>query len=249
MKALKVGLKALVFVVVMLAVVYGSYSFMTGSRFRVHNINIEMERGASSPFLFSKIKESLDSRLFSLLGQYVWQVDLEGVLKLVESDMRVKEAKVARLLPGTIRVLISPHTPVANIMGARAGRLYPVAHDGEILPPVEPSEAPDSPILRGEIFLKEKERLLSALDMLRALPETGSLSQRTVSEVHFHKKKGYSVIVHPHGLHVWMGFEDFQHRAQQAQRVMDYLPPDQLSGRIIDARFSKKVVVRLRNEP
>jgi hypothetical protein len=46
-----------------------------------------------------------------------------------------------------------------------------------------------------------------------------------------------------------MGFENFNRRAIQAHRVVEYLQREQLSGRIIDARYAKKVVVKLRNDP
>jgi cell division septal protein FtsQ len=212
-------------------------------------VDVALEQNAAHVYLFPKIKEALDQKLKPLYGQHILKIDLEKVLSAVEKDLRIKDATIARVLPNTIQVKISPYTPIANILSTRNNKFYPVARDGEVLPPVATSEVPDAPILRGEIFLKKEEIRIGAVELLKALPESGSVSVHTAAEITYDGKKGYQILLSSSALQIWMGFDDFASRISQAKRVVDYLESEKLSGRIIDARFGKKVVVKLRNAP
>ena len=46
-----------------------------------------------------------------------------------------------------------------------------------------------------------------------------------------------------------MGEGDFDLKVSRVEKVMSYLHNRNIKGRVIDARFSKKVVVRVRNTP
>jgi cell division septal protein FtsQ len=232
-----------------MGVTAGAYYFLTRSFFRIHEVSVSLDESAESSAIFPGIKESLDTRLRSFHGQYIWRVDLERILQAVESDLRVKDAKVTRLYPDQIQISVLPYTPVVNILDKNKSYLHPVARNGEVLPPVAVRDANDSPILRGGIFLAQKSLRSQALELLHSTPVTGALSQKTISEISFSKKYGFELRLHPTGTIVWMGHEDFAHRVSQAARVADYLKNEELTGRIIDARYGKKVVVKLRNDP
>lgn len=249
MSGLKLALKIFTAVTGSVVLVLSVYLFFAHNIFRIRDIDIQLADRAAASFIYPKIKEGLDLRFRNLFGQSIWRADLKKILRTVENDPRVKEVKVQRVLPSTIRIIVSPYTPILNIMGKHANELHPIARDGEVLPAVPGLEAPDSPILRGESFLKDQNMRLRAIALLLSLPESGSLSQRSVSEIFFDKKKGFQLRLQPSGLMVWIGFEDFVHRAHQAKRVLEYLENERLAGRIIDARYSKKVVVKLRNDP
>ncbi|MCB0350336.1 MAG: FtsQ-type POTRA domain-containing protein [Bdellovibrionales bacterium] len=248
MSSLKIILKITIAFCTVVGILFGAYRFLTGNIFRIQDIEVELDNKASYNYIFPKIKETLDMRMMTLFGQYVWRVDLEKILKTVESDLRIKDAKITRVLPNTIHISVSPYTPIANILGKNTKQLYPVARDGEVLPPIAITDAPDGTILRGENFVKDRELRLSAIELLLALPESGSLSLKTVSEIYFHKKKGFQLRLQKSGAEVWMGSDKFAHRVSQAQRVVDYLEREQLTGRISDARYGKKVVVKLKSE-
>nr|AIA13586.1 POTRA domain, FtsQ-type [uncultured bacterium] len=231
------------------AIAASSYEFLNRSFFRVYEIDVQLEDGAEFSTIFPSIKESLDIRMRPFHGQFIWSVDLENILALVESDQRVKDAKVTRIYPDKIQIRLQPYTPVVNILDKKKPYLHPVARNGQVLPPVPVGEASDSPILRGEQFLADKNLRSQALALLHATPVTGSFSQKSISEISFDKKHGFELRLQPSGTIVWMGDEDFTHRASQVARVVDYLRNEDLTGRIIDARYGKKVVVKLRNAP
>jgi len=242
-------LKVFIATVSTVGLIVGTFFFLKNSIFQIRQIEIELEQNAAHPYLFPKIQKSLEKNLAGLHGEYIWKVNLEKVLDKVSADLRVKDAKITRVLPQTIRVVVSPYTPIANVMTKTSDRLYPIARDGEILPAVPVLEAPDAPLLRGQIFLKDKSVRLKAIELMNALPETGRLSLHATSEISYDTKTGFKIRLSSSRSVVWMGFDDFATRISQAKRVVDYLETHKLSGRIIDARFGKKVVVKLRNEP
>ncbi len=249
MKTFKIISKLMVAAITIGGIIVGGYYFLHSSLFRIYNIDIQVEKNIAGYIPFDKLKESGEQKFKTLYGQYVWNVDLEKVLSVIEKDLRVKEAKVTRVLPNTIAIHIQPHMPVANILSPNSQKLYPVARDGEIMPPLSAGEALDSPILHGEIFLENLELRKKAIGLLMLLPEEGLLSLKTASEMTYDKKRGFELSLSPTGLKVYLGFDEFAQRISQAKRVVDYLDSEKLSGRIIDARFGKKVVVKLRNEP
>jgi cell division septal protein FtsQ len=188
-----VVIKILISLIVIVSIPALLYIFLTGPTFRVHNVDVALENEASYGLTFPSIKENLNQKLKPFLGKFVWGIDLERVMKVVESDLRIKDAKVSRVLPNTLQISVSPYTPILNIMGSRRSQLYPVSRDGEVLPPVSAIEASDSVILRGDIFREDRELRLKAIELLLSLPEVGALSQKTISDIYYDKKKGFEL--------------------------------------------------------
>lgn len=81
------------------------------------------------------------------------------------------------------------------------------------------------------------------------LKEENPLSSQKVSEILFDKKQGFSLILTPEAEIVRLGFDNFEKKIGMAKKVFSYMQSKGLKGRVIDVRFSKKVVVRLRNAP
>jgi hypothetical protein len=74
------------------------------------------------------------------------------------------------------------------------------------------------------------------------------VSQKTVSEIYFDRAKGLVLVLLPDGVEILLGNQDHARRVLRIRRVVEYLQSEDIKGKTIDARFSKKVVVRLRNE-
>ena len=246
---LKIVGKTIIAVTAMAIIGYGIYVLVFSATFRIRSIDIVPSQDASLAVHFQPIRDALNVRLRSFLGQYTWDVDIENILAQIEKDRRVKDVKIRRILPDRLRVVVTPHTPIANIMGKRSDQLFPMARDGALLPPENIANAADRPILRGPEFLIHSELRNQAVALLLALPNDGALSRQNISEVQFDKQRGFTMTVSPSGADVWLGFDNFEEHASHAQRVLAYLNDQHLTGRIIDARMDKKVVVKLRNAP
>jgi cell division septal protein FtsQ len=240
--------RAIVAAALCFLLVFGGYLALTSNQLKVQMIEVNLIEDSDPSFLFSKIKSDLEPRFAGFLGSFIWNVDLDQALDMVSRDRRIKEAQVARRWPNRLEVSIQPHRALGNILPDRSNLVYPLSYDGGILPPVENSQAADAPLLRGKVFLKNEAVRDLVLALLRALPDEGFVSSKSVSEVLYSDKDGLILLLNLDGSRVVLGREDFSKRLLYVEQVVRYLQNENIRGRVIDARFQKKVVVRPRND-
>jgi cell division septal protein FtsQ len=215
---------------------------------RIQSVQIDMVDGSQEDQIFQRIRQSLNLQTAALTGKLFWQVPLKDVYEMALKDKRVKHVDVFREFPSSLRLVIEPHTPVLAYL-AKDHRIYPVARDATLLPPLSAKEIPDLPILRGD-ELKDKPALREeAIDLFEQIPDDGPLRKHSLSEIYFSKKDGFKVFISGADAEVRMGDTDFGPKVSRVQKVLAYLESQNIKGRVIDARYNKKVVVRVRKAP
>lgn len=225
----------------------GGFLFLRSDWTRIHKIEI-VQAADSSPLLFERIRNSLQPELNKKQGARVWDVSLRDIRKFVRRDRRVKEVSILREFPGSVRVVVEPYSPVLGFLDTD-GKIYPIANDATLLPAVSAQENLDVPILRGPVLREKQELREVAIALLESLPPEGSLSKRRISEVVYSKEDGFKVFLAGANTEVRFGDTDFSPKVSRVTRVLTYLENQNIKSRVIDARFSKKVVVRARNAP
>ncbi len=215
---------------------------------RIETVQIELVENSNQDLLFQRIRQNLAQQFKAFEGRYFWQVPLTKVYDLTAKDKRVKSAAVYREFPSRLRIEIEPRTPMLAYLG-RDGRMYPVATDATLLPALPVADVPDMPILRGDELNDEPELREKALELLQSLPDDGEFAKSRVSEIIHTKKDGFKIFVSGPDAEVQMGDTDFGPKIARVQKVLSYLDSRNIKGRVIDARFSKKVVVRVRKAP
>lgn len=210
-------------------------------------IEVNQSEGTSSSGLFGKIKADMQPKLASLYGQNIVNINLEEVYEELQKDRRIKDVRISRSFPNTLKLVVEPHIPIANLLSEKGDRVYPMTREGSLFSPVALKDSADAPVLRGRNFLKNMNLRKEALELLKLFPEHGDFGLGDISEIQFESKKGYILILSHEASEVILGHSDFAKRIEYVGRVLQYLRAENLKGRVIDARFSKKVVVRLRN--
>lgn len=227
---------------------FGGWFVFQEQLLKITAIQIVAER-EDEPILFARIQDSLKNQYKPYIGQFFWEVKLEALLKAAESDKRVRQAHIVRHFPNEIVVRIEPHDTVAHYLDKK-GLLHPIAADGSLLPALRGSEVPDRPIVRGKEVYEDEQLRSKVVQLLKELPIKGSFSQKSVSELHYSKKEGFEWFLSYSGLVIRTGDEaTLGNRIQRVEQVLNYLDQQRVRGRVIDARFSKKVVVKPRNQP
>ena len=216
------------------------------SVFKVQKVNLVMDGSPENHVHLEVIRESVAPKLKAFEGQFIWQVPLSKISEKVSQDRRIKQATIRRFLAGHIDVKIIAHEPVALLLHQQ--KFYPIGLDGSLLPPVV-KNLPNLPVLRGHIFFKDEQKRKKAIFLLENIPTEGQFSRKQISEISYHKKYGFQLILVKSATEVRVGEEHLVQRVKYLGRVLNYLASQQLQGRVIDARFRKKVVVRLRNQP
>ncbi|MBK7843693.1 MAG: FtsQ-type POTRA domain-containing protein [Bdellovibrionales bacterium] len=226
----------------------GTYWAIQGPWFGIEQIEIEMDPVSGQDVLFQRIQGDLRKKYQLFNGKKLWEVSIQDLRSLAEKDSRVKRASVSRRFLDGILVQIRPRDPVLGLVDNR-GRVYPVANDASLLPDLPPEEAPDLPYLRGSEFFKKSEMRSKAVSLIAQIPPQGLISVASISEIHFLPKEGFHFILRQKGIRVLIGDSIPRIKLSHVEQVLNYLTEHQIDGRVIDARFSKKVVVRLRNQP
>lgn len=214
---------------------------------RLAPVRVTLANDSDQAQLFERIQASLATPLSRLQGEWLWKVSLPQVLELVEKDRRVKEVRIKREFPNRLEVIVTPHRPVAAWVD-KSGRFFPLAADGSLLPALTLKDSLDLPLLRGNNFREQIELREKALALLQEWPANGIVGRDRVSEMSYSNKWGFALLISG-GAEVRVGEGEYGPKASRVERVLTYLQEQQLRGRVIDARFAKKVVVRLRNAP
>lgn len=200
-------------------------------------------RAATMPEI--RLKERLEGSLRFLQGKRVWDVDLPELRASLARDEWVKDVLISRSLPNEIRVRVRPKRAVF-LMLDRHGAFVPVTEENALLGSLGSSAVPDVPFLRGDIFSNDSLKREAAVKFMLSLSDRGPLSRRNVSEMTWNNEDGFVLTLVQPRVEVKLGDDRIDLKAMRVAQVLNYLSVNDLKGRVIDASFSKKVLVRLR---
>jgi len=187
-------------------------------------------------------------------GQNIFSVDLDEARARLAKDPWVREATLARRLPGTVVVHVAEREAVAIVA---LGDLYLTSHTGEIFKRIEPGDPSDLPIITGittDAVADDREGV--AQSIRRALDlagdyEHGPLAQRArLQEIHLARDGSTTLIVGGKNvIQLSLGDPPFRKKLDQAVRVMAELDRRGAKADAImldnDTR-PERVVVRMR---
>ncbi len=222
------------------ALIY-SFSFrwtrINNISFAAQNLRLEEEDKIK---LINELKEQ--TRPF--LGAWFWHLSIQKLHQMVQNHPQVEEVKVRRAWPNRFFVLLLSSEPLLLLMGHKV--FYPVTNEGKLLSPLVSSNLPDLPLLRGDAFRTNAILRKKAVQLFQYLPKEGFFSQRNISEIKYSTKDSnfYLYLVYP-GSMVRVGESLSEFRPDRVEKVLSYLEQKKINWRVIDARYSQKVVVSL----
>ncbi len=215
--------------------------------FDLKPIKISLDPSSHQEVLFQRIKQDLEKEFKNGENKKIWQISIRDILKVTKKDNRIQQAYITRYLLEGISVRIRPRDPVLGLLDPK-GKVHPISSDASLLPPLPPQEAPDLPYLWGKEFFDDENRRAQAISLIEQIPAEGAVSRASISEIHFIPEQGFALVLVGKGIHILLGEGEFKSKVNRVDQVLHYLNEHQIDGRVIDARFSKKVVVRLRNQ-
>ena len=228
-------------------VVLATIGFSNTSSWMDTKITIVQPEEASAD-LFKPVADSLAPQLQKFENQKIWNISLPAIEAIVRQEARVKDARVMRILPREIQIKIWPHEPVMVVLDDK-GMVHPVTKDARLLNPLPLREARSMPIVRGVQFLAQKELRQTAVNLVDKFEKEENLRDQEISEITFTQKEGFRLYLTKSASEVRLGDSDFDLKLKRVGKVISYLDGQQIKGRVIDARYSKKVLVRVRNAP
>lgn len=213
---------------------------------RVDRIEIEIEKSFAWDQSVKEIHSRVQKKLQPFIGKRVKDISLEELVRIVQSESRIGSVGIMRLLPHHLLVKIQIRKPLLVLLDAK-GYMHPLSIDGALLPPLDPNQAPDLPIVRGSAFFKQIRLRKLAIAFIQRLPKEGELSLKSISEVHYSPQEDslYFILDH-NGKRIMMGKDPQRIKVDRIESVLQYLRQQRIKWRVIDVRFSQKIVVSTR---
>lgn len=191
-------------------------------------------------------------------GGNLFRLPASRVAKRIEFHPWVEAARVVRVLPDTVRIVIYERQPLAAINSRFDGQVYGIDAHRVLLPDLA-QQAPgsatgaacfDLPILTGlpaeHIFPGNQlnddhtRRAIEALLLLRTLDP--DLMHR-LSEIHIDEQGQLTLYPLERAEVVYLGMENLQKRAWRLVQVWNYLEEHDIVTRYVDCRFDAQGVV------
>lgn len=216
--------------------------------FNINRVEIVLEDSQSQVKFYSPMVEKLEKQMLTFKGQSLWSLNLSQVVTILNAQNWINSHSINRSWPNVLRVKIMPHDIKLVYLG-KSGKYIPIIADGSFLDSVDSRQAPDVTLLEGTVFAQKKDLRQKAVKVLMEIPAEGSFSKKTISEMRYDTKDGFSMTLMKTGIQVKIGEDLVALKSARVSQVIDYLQTRQFDARVIDANLSKKVLVRLRNDP
>ncbi len=236
---------SLVFLPLVLVLGLGWYLRTEKEFFVIESLPITIKASSNQQALLRSLKSDINASLSPLKGVNIWGASLKEVrLKILDISW-IKSVELRRRFPNRVDTLIQLHEP-ALLFADKQNNLYPILVNGSKMPKTKASLAPAVPLLRNNNILSDPKKLKKVLNLFSKVPSIGPLAKENILEVDYNSVSGLSFNLIDEDVIVYFGTENIQTKALQVLRVMDYLKSQKQKARVIDASFSKKVLVRPR---
>ncbi len=191
---------------------------------------------------FSEYKKELNY----LQNIFMWDLPLKKITELSSKPNWVDDVRVIRHWPNKLELKIKTKILGCLLVNGN-GKIIPVAKDGTLLPQITMQEAPSLPFLRGLELNKNMELRKKAVDFISQLSDEGMFSKHQVVEIFYKETEGFIATLDWKGLLVKLGYNPNSVTISRLKQVLEYIKNKNISGKIVDANFSKRVLVKLQN--
>lgn len=181
-------------------------------------------------------------------GRSIWSLRLKDMAREIQNVFPSKEIYLKRKFPNKIKIFIKESLPVLLLL-TESGRFYPVFHEGKIGMALTADELLDLPIVRGNIFKKDKNLRVRILNLLKILPKEDIFSPGNISEIIYKsKQESFMLYLIPHHFILEMKHPWKNKTIENINFVLNYLIQKDEKASVIDAGFPEKIIVRRKRD-
>ncbi|MEJ2158005.1 MAG: FtsQ-type POTRA domain-containing protein [Desulfobacteraceae bacterium] len=185
-------------------------------------------------------------------GENLLAINLTLVRKRLLAHPWISEASVAREIPGTIRIAISEHRPLAVL---DLGRKFIINQKGRIFKEHAKRDPQALPVVTGiaisDISLGD-DRLTPAVQVLLEVLELSKadksiLPYDQIRKLHMDAEMGITLSVWENERKIKLGFARFEYKYRQLKKLLPHLKynPNWKGFQMIDLTNPDRIVVRL----
>jgi hypothetical protein len=185
-----------------------------------------------------------------LEGVNIWDIQTDAVAKKLWKLPWVKNFSIFKKWPNEIEVRIEVAPVLFIHYNKKQYRLFFEGYKwGGFLDSKKPEL--DKPLLVTESKNISDDIVTTTVYLLELLQKQKYLSVKNLEHIFWSPKKGYILQLKQPQTEVLLGFLDDgldESKLNRVTHVLDYLDQHKIEARVIDSNFTKKVVVRLRNQ-
>jgi cell division protein FtsQ len=246
-QGLKLSVGLLVVASISVAIAWGAHRYaLTTPRFSIREFDVKGNRHHSADQL---------ARIAGVQrGQNLFAVDASSAEQHLLENPWVRQAKVGRALPGTLRIEVVERDAIAEATIEDA--LYLVTPEGEPFKVVEPGDPTDLPVITGlgaRDLAVDRARAIDrfgiALEVLREYQEQPLSRVYEAEEVHLSPDGSVVLTIGKRGIALHLGTGPFRQKLLMAGRIFSKLSPGgELPGIVFldNEAHPERVVVRMR---
>ncbi len=176
-------------------------------------------------------------------GENLLALSSANIFKKISGSPWIRQVAVRKELPDRLHILIKETEPLALL--DMKGRLFIVDEKGKMLEELKESSMPFLPIISGDPF-GQKEVFAEAINLVRAIKDTGLMARKNHIEIIAHKLEEISVNLD--GTVVKVGAGEYGDKLTRLTELEEEIKNRQIPVDYIDLRFANKVVVKPVNE-
>jgi cell division protein FtsQ len=185
-------------------------------------------------------------------GVSTFTLDLEMIGRKIEENPWVKNARVERIFPRQVNIVIEERIPVAII---NLGYLYYLDQSGEVFKVLGRDDSFDFPVVTGferDDLLKNPEsghdRLEKIIELIADLKQRSNFNLSQVSEIHQEQKGGLSLYTLTGGVKIKLGEGELPEKLNRLERIYARLKPRLEMLDYIDLNVDKRIIVRIERQ-
>ena len=242
-------LKKIFFILIpiLLAVVLGHALRTEKNFFIISKTPVSVIYEGNQKAMVESLKPHWVEELLNLKGENIWNISLSGLQDKILRNNWVKKVELQRRFPDQISTTIHLKS-IAILFVDKKNKIFAVTTSGEKLGPVEPTLVPVVPVLYNSQIAQDSKLLHKLVLMLKEVPDFGDLKTENIASVDFKPMTGLQLNLINDKVTVYLGEKNISTKGLQVLRVADYLRTQNQKARVIDASFTKKVLVRLRKD-
>lgn len=161
------------------------------------------------------------------LGRNVFEVSPEQAEAALLAHPWVAEADVTRRLPGTYRIGLREHQPVALLS---LEELHLVSEDGTVFKRLDPTDPIDLPLITGvdpdrfraDLALRTS-LLVSAVALLQDYRDAGLWQREPLAEIHAEPDESFTLYAGKDGMQIRLGQRPYGKKLRRLRNILDEL--------------------------
>lgn len=245
------------FILLPIIIVFSLYSLDQQGFFKIDKVEIRIQAQNSQKVFIESQVQRIQQQLDKVKGISLWKAPLHQISKSLSDEKWISKFQITRAWPSGITLDIIPDrvdilvliNSDSKVSASEGTEIKPITSSGIVLGGIKSDSAPNAIISHDTKFLNNKKIRDGALEVIKSLPSEGNMSASQVSEIGYDQKEGYWVKLLRSEIKVQFGEEQFEIKSARITKVIDYLESRDLRARVIEANLSKKVLVRLRQNP